>query len=60
MLAGEQELRPLTEEVSLECRLVPSQLRGQLLVAGLLDQLERRQEVVGAGFEVPPQLDLIA
>jgi hypothetical protein len=42
MLAREKERRPLPVEVLLELRGGPLQLCGELLVAGLLDELERR------------------
>jgi hypothetical protein len=48
VLAGEQERRSLPIEVLLELRRRPLQLRGQLLVARFLDELERRQEIVDA------------
>jgi hypothetical protein len=48
VLAGEQERRSLPIEVVLELRRRPLQLRGQLLVARFLDELERRQEIVDA------------
>src|SRR6185369_10144179 len=60
VLAGEQERRPLATEVRLEGRDLAIELGGQLGVAGFLDELERREEVVGAGLEAPPQVDLRA
>jgi hypothetical protein len=48
VLAGEQERRSLPIEVLLELGRRPLQLRGQLLVARFLDELERRQEIVDA------------
>jgi hypothetical protein len=54
VLAGEQECRSLPIEVLLELRRRPFQLRGQLLVARFLDELERRQEIVDARLETTP------
>ncbi len=45
-------------EVGLEGGRLAVQLGGQLGIARLVDELEDREEVVGAGFEAPPQLDL--
>jgi hypothetical protein len=60
VLAGEQQLSALPGEVRLERRTLASELRRELRVAGFLDQLEGRQEVVEAMLESPPQLDLAA
>jgi hypothetical protein len=58
VLAREQERRPLAAEVGLEGGCLLIQLNGELGVARLLDELENGEEVVSAGFEAPPQLDL--
>jgi hypothetical protein len=58
VLPGEQERGPLPVEVPFELRRDPVQLGCQLVVAGLLDQLEGREEVVDAPLEAAPQLDL--
>jgi hypothetical protein len=58
VLAAEQELRPLAREVRFEGRRLAIEFRRQLGVARFLDELERRQEIVGAGREVAPEGDL--
>jgi hypothetical protein len=58
VLAGEQELRPLAREVAIELVAAPVDLGLQLGVARFLCQLERRLEVVRAGEQAGPQLDL--
>jgi hypothetical protein len=58
VLAGEEQGRPLPREVGLEGRRLAVELRGQLGVAGFLDELEGREEVVGAALEAAPELDL--
>jgi hypothetical protein len=58
VLTGEQQGRPLPGEIGLESRRLAVELRGQLGVAGLLDELEGREEVVGAALEAAPKLDL--
>jgi hypothetical protein len=60
VLAGEQELRPLPTEVRLEGRRLALQLGGELRVAGLVDELERGEEVVDPLLEPAPELDLLA
>jgi hypothetical protein len=60
VFAGEQERSAFAAEVALELGGRPIELRRQLLVAGLLDELEGRQEIVRAGLEVAPQPDLRA
>jgi hypothetical protein len=58
VLTGEEQGRPLPGEIGLEGRRPAVELRGQLGVAGLLDELEGREEVVGAALEAAPKLDL--
>jgi hypothetical protein len=58
VFAREQERGPLATEVGLERGDLAVELGGQLRVAGFLDQLERREDVVGARLESAPQLDL--
>jgi hypothetical protein len=58
VLAREQQCGPFPIEVLLELRRRPIQLGGQLLVARLLDELERGQQIVDARLEAAPQLDL--
>jgi hypothetical protein len=58
ILAGKQERRPFALEVLLEVGRRPVELSGQLRVAGLLDELERGEQVVDARLEAAPQLDL--
>ena len=57
MFAREQERRALPGEVLLERLRLAVELRGQLRVAGFLDELERGEEVVGTALERAPQLD---
>jgi hypothetical protein len=58
VIAGEQQRGPLPREVALQGRSLPVELGGELGIARFLDELERRQEVVGPAFEPAPQLDL--
>jgi hypothetical protein len=58
VLAGEEERGPLTPEVRLEGPDFTVELAGQLRIARFLDELEGRQEVVDAGLEAAPELDL--
>jgi len=58
VLTGEQERGPLPIEVLLERGRRPIELRRELGIARLLDELEGRAEVVDAAFEAAPQLDL--
>jgi hypothetical protein len=58
VLAREQERGSLPAEVRLEGRRLAIELGAQVGIAGLLDQLEGRQEIVGPRFEASPQLDL--
>jgi hypothetical protein len=58
VLAGEQELRPVAQEVRLERRRVAVQLGREFIVAGLLEQLDGSLEVVGPAQEGAPALDL--
>jgi len=60
VLASEEERRPFAPEVALEVRRRPVELRGQLGVARFLDELERRKEIVDAGLEAAPELQLRA
>ena len=54
VLAREQERRPLATEVRLERGRLLVQLGGQFWITGLVNELEDREEVVGAGFKAPP------
>jgi hypothetical protein len=54
----EQERGPLPIEVPFELGRRPVELGRQLVVAGLLDQLEGREEIVDPRLEAAPQLDL--
>ena len=58
VLAVEEEGRPLPGEIPFEGRSLAVELGGQLRVAGFLDELEGRKEIVCPGFEAAPQLDL--
>jgi hypothetical protein len=58
VLAGEQEGGALPLEVLLELGGRSVELRRQLGVAGLLDELERRKQVVDARLEAAPELDV--
>jgi hypothetical protein len=58
VLAGEQERGALPVEILLQVGRRPVELGGQLVVAGLLDQLEGCEEVVDARLEATPELDL--
>jgi hypothetical protein len=58
VLAVEEERGSFPGEVRLEGGRLAVQLGGQLRVAGFLDQLEGREEIVRPGFEAAPQLDL--
>jgi hypothetical protein len=55
---GEQQRRPLAEEVELERGGVPLELGLELAVRGFEEQFDRGQQVVGAGIEVAPDGDL--
>jgi hypothetical protein len=57
-LTGKEEGRSLAREVALESVRGAVQLGRQLLVAGLLDELEGRKQIVDAGLESSPKLDL--
>ena len=54
VLAREEERRSLAAEVGLEGGRLLVQLGGQFGITGLVDELEDREEVVGAAFEAPP------
>ncbi len=58
VLAGEQQRRPLALEVGLEGRDVALELGLELGVGGFVEQLDRRQQVVGADAELAPRADL--
>ena len=58
VLAGEQEGGPLSREILLERGGIPFELRLELGVGALVEQLEGRLEVVGAGQQAMPHLDL--
>ena len=58
VLAGEQQGRAFAAEVLLERRRVALELGFELGVGRLVEQLERGLEVVGAGQQVPPRVDL--
>jgi hypothetical protein len=58
VLAGEQERGPLALEVGGQGIGLPLELGCQLRVAALLDELERRKDVVDALLDAAPQLDL--
>jgi hypothetical protein len=58
VLAGEQQRRPLAGEILLERGGLAVELSRELRVAGLLDELQGREEVVGPAQEPAPQLDL--
>ena len=55
VLAGEQQGRPLARVVGLERRGVAFELGFELGVGGLGEQLDRGQQVVGAGAQVAPR-----
>jgi hypothetical protein len=57
-LAGEQERRPFATEITLKGERGAIKLACQLLVTGLLDELEGGEEIVDAGLEATPELDL--
>jgi hypothetical protein len=58
VLAGEQQLRPRAAEVGGQGGALAVQLGRQLAVARLVDELEGRQEVVGARQQSAPGVDL--
>jgi hypothetical protein len=58
VLAGEEECRALAGERRGKGVRFAVELGGQLRVRGFLDELEGGQEVVGAGLEAAPELDL--
>jgi hypothetical protein len=58
VLAAEEQGGSFSTEVALERRGGPIELRGQLRIAGLLNELEGREQIVDAGLEPAPQLDL--
>ena len=58
MLAGEQQRGPLAPEVLLERCGVLLELGFELGVGTLCEQLERDLEVVGAGQQIPPGIEL--
>jgi hypothetical protein len=58
VVAGEEQRSPFPPEVLLEGRRPAVEFCGQLLVARLLDELEGREKIVGAPFQLAPELDL--
>jgi hypothetical protein len=54
VLAGEQEGGALAPEVGLECCDLAIELGRQLGIARFLDQLEGREDIVGARLEPAP------
>jgi hypothetical protein len=58
MLAGEQQGGAFPAEVLLERRGIALQLGLEIGVGGLVEQLEGGLEVVGAGQQVAPRIDL--
>jgi hypothetical protein len=58
VLAGEQQRRALALEVRGERVGLALELRCQFGISALLDQLERRKNVVDALLDAAPQLDL--
>jgi hypothetical protein len=60
VLAGEQQRRALALEVRRERVGLALELRCQLGISALLDQLERRKNVVDALLDAAPELDLRA
>jgi hypothetical protein len=58
VLPGEQQRGPLAGEVLLERGGLAVELCRELRVAGLLDELEGGEKVVGPAQEPAPQLDL--
>ena len=58
VLAGEEQRGPLARELGLERRGVALELRLEVGVRGLVEQLHGGFEVVGAGQQVAPRLDL--
>jgi hypothetical protein len=58
VLAREEERRPFAGEILFQGGRLAIELCGQLRISRLLDKLEIREEVVDAGLEAPPQLDL--
>src|SRR6185369_7156040 len=60
VLAVEQELGPLAVEVALEVVDRPVDLRRELLVARLLGELDGGLEIIRAGHQARPQVDVAA
>ncbi len=60
VLAGEQQGGPFADDVLLERGRVTGQLGFEFGVRSLVEQLEGRLEVLGAGGERSPRVDLIA
>ena len=58
MLPGEQQRGPFPPEVLLERGRFPFLLGLEVGVRGLVEQLERGLEVVGAGQQLPPRVEL--
>jgi hypothetical protein len=58
VLSGEQQCRSLTPEFRLERRDIPVQLGFELGIGGLVQQLDRDLEVVGARQQAAPGVEL--
>ena len=58
VLAGEQEGGPLTAEIDLQRRGVAIQLGLEVGIGRLVEELDGRLEIVDAGQDVAPDLDL--
>jgi hypothetical protein len=58
VLARKQQGRPLAPEVLLERGSIPFLLRLEVGVRGFVEQLERGLEIVRAGQQLPPRVEL--
>jgi hypothetical protein len=58
VLAGEQQGGPLPDEILLESCGIPFQLGLELRVGDLVQQLQRDLEVIGAGQQLSPRVEL--
>ena len=56
--SGEQQRGPFALEVGCEGPPVPVQLRRELGVVGLVEQFDRRQEIVRPALEVAPRREI--
>jgi hypothetical protein len=54
VLTGEEQRGPFATEVGLERGDLAVELRAQVVVTGLLDELEGREDVVGSSFQAAP------